>query len=89
MVQWLAGLHASTAGGRGSIPVREQRFLCLTTQQKKKKKKLRHTTQNLQLDTTEQLPVKPGPKTLLRITATLIISNVLYLGIQANLSIQN
>ena len=55
----------------------------------KKKKKLRHTTQNLQLDTTEQLPVKPGPKTLLRITATLIISNVLYLGIQANLSIQN
>ena len=60
-----------------------------TAKKKKKKKKLRHTTQNLQLDTTEQLPVKPGPKTLLRITATLIISNVLYLGIQANLSIQN
>lgn len=53
------------------------------------RKKLHHTTQNLQLDTIEQLTVKPGPKTLLRITATLIISDVLYLGIQANLSLQN
>ena len=52
----------------------------------KKKKKSYITTQNLQLDTTEKLL---KPKTLLRITATLITSNVLYLGIQANLSIQN
>lgn len=81
VVQWLVGLHASTAG-QGSNPCQRTKILM---PHHTAEKKLHHTTQNLQLDTIEQLTVKPSPKTLLRITATLIISDVLYLGIQAKL----